>query len=106
MSSMVSLRLSAFMVLRLARTTSVLPAAATSRLIGPAPPSEPSIMPLLLSTTHDPSAPSRFMILESESLMFATVLLLADWLLSRSTTTTQPPVFPERERRDPLQRMG
>src|SRR6188474_2117219 len=45
------------MVLRFERTTSVLPAAATSRLIAP-PPAAPSIMPLLLSTMQQPMQPS------------------------------------------------
>src|SRR5215813_1465690 len=45
------------MVLRFERTTSVLPAAATSRLIGP-PPEAPSIIPLLLSTMQHPRQPS------------------------------------------------
>jgi hypothetical protein len=63
------------MVFRFARTTSVFPADATSRLRGQLLLSEPSIMPLLLSTTHVPKAPSTCMILASESLMFATVVL-------------------------------
>src|SRR5689334_15305830 len=45
------------MVLRLARTTSVLPAAAASRS-KPLPPIVPSVMPLLLSTMQAPTKPS------------------------------------------------
>src|SRR5215468_6346892 len=58
------------MVLRFERTTSVLPAAATSRLIGP-PPDAPSIIPLLLSTMQQPRQPSISMSLGRVSFAFA-----------------------------------
>ena len=70
MSSIVSLRLSAFIVLRLDRTTSVLPAAATSRSTV-LPPIEPSVIPLLLSTMHAPTQPSISSSFGSDSFAFA-----------------------------------
>jgi len=58
MSSMSSRRFRFFIVLRLARTTSVLPAAATSRLRLAPPPFTPRVMPLSLSTSAAPRNPS------------------------------------------------
>lgn len=57
MSSMVSFRPSCSAIRRLARTTSVLPAAANSRLSS-APPVMPSAMPLSLSTSAAPTKPA------------------------------------------------
>src|SRR6185436_8358435 len=79
MSSMVSFRPRLFIVFSFARTTSVLPAAASSRS-SPAP-AEPSIMPLLASTRAAHIAPSVFRMFLSDSF---TVAIEYSWIDANS----------------------
>ena len=74
MSSISSFKPSAFMVFIFARTTSVLPAAATSR--STPEPILPSAMPEFPSTTAPAIAPSRLIRVSRLSLIFAMIYFL------------------------------